>query len=221
MLKYILFISFIIFIDNIFCQSGNRVPCAGITNVEYGGKIYHTVQIGSQCWFKENLNIGVMIKGNIEQSNNGIIEKYCYNDSLINCEKYGGLYQWDEAMQYSETEGIQGICPTGWHIPTAQEFKSLIDTIHQNSNTLLMIGQGNGYMAGTNKSGFSGLLAGSYIVKDDLYYGLGEITYWNSSTKNIQDYIFALVVGPALQSNQVFLNNGPRKTPLSVRCIKD
>jgi len=86
--------------------------------MEYEGKTYHTAQIGTQCWLKENLNVGTFISSRIleDASNNGIIEKYCYGNLLNNCDVYGGLYQWGEAMKYSTTEGEQGICPSGWHI---------------------------------------------------------------------------------------------------------
>ncbi|MDR3668834.1 MAG: FISUMP domain-containing protein, partial [Ignavibacteriaceae bacterium] len=71
--------------------------CKGIDIVNYSGQKYTTVQIGNQCWLKENLNVGVMINGSSEQTNNGIIEKYCYQNDPANCIKYGGLYQWNEA----------------------------------------------------------------------------------------------------------------------------
>ena len=67
------------------------------------GKIYNTVLIGTQCWFVQNLNIGTKFIGSANQTNNGIIEKYCYNNDDANCAIYGGLYQWDEAMQYVTT----------------------------------------------------------------------------------------------------------------------
>jgi uncharacterized protein (TIGR02145 family) len=70
----------------------------------------------------ENLNVGIRIDGIQEQTNNGIIEKYCYNDDVNNCDVYGGLYQWTEMMAYETTAGVQGICPTGWHIPTDGEW---------------------------------------------------------------------------------------------------
>ena len=45
-------------------------PCEGTPTVSYGGQIYNTVAIGSQCWFKENLNIGTRINGSAEQTDN-------------------------------------------------------------------------------------------------------------------------------------------------------
>ncbi len=73
----------------------------------------------------ENLNVGSMINGSSNQTNNGIIEKYCYDDNTSNCDTYGGLYQWEEMMQYVTTPGAQGICPDGWHLPTDEEFKTM------------------------------------------------------------------------------------------------
>jgi uncharacterized protein (TIGR02145 family) len=89
------------------------------------GQSYSTVLIGTQCWMAENLNIGTMLTGSGNQTDNDTIEKYCYNDSTSNCDTYGGLYQWDEIMGYDTTEGIQGICPTGWHLPTDAEWKTM------------------------------------------------------------------------------------------------
>jgi uncharacterized protein (TIGR02145 family) len=101
--------------------------CPGMPTVTYEGKTYNTIQIGTQCWFKENLNVGVMIDSLQDQTNNGIKEKYCYLNLQSNCDIYGGLYQWNEMMQYVTTEGIQGICPTGWHLPTDIEWTVLIN----------------------------------------------------------------------------------------------
>ena len=53
-------------------------PCPGTPTVTYYGKTYNTVQIGNQCWLKENLDVGTMINTNSssnKQTNNGIIEK--------------------------------------------------------------------------------------------------------------------------------------------------
>ncbi len=107
-------------------------PCPGIPTVEYEGQVYNTVQIGDQCWFKENLNVGTKInstQSGFQQQDNDTIEKYCYNNDEANCDVYGGLYEWPEAMQYATTEGAQGICPVGWHIPTDNEWKILEGTV--------------------------------------------------------------------------------------------
>jgi uncharacterized protein (TIGR02145 family) len=108
-------------------QFATNIPCPGTPTVTYEGQVYNTIQIFSQCWLKENLNVGTMISGSggIYQTNNDIKEKYCYENHPDSCTKYGGLYQWDEMMQYTTEQGTQGICPPGWHIPTDEEWKVL------------------------------------------------------------------------------------------------
>lgn len=90
---------------------------------------YETVLIDDQCWMAEDLNVGVRIDGTNSQSDNSVIEKYCFNDTESNCDIYGGLYQWDEAMQYTTQQGTRGICPLGWHIPTDDEWTAMTNYV--------------------------------------------------------------------------------------------
>jgi uncharacterized protein (TIGR02145 family) len=156
--------------------------CTGMPTVTYSGKTYNTIQIGNNCWLKENLDVGTMIYGIDTAKNNGIIEKYCYHDDLANCTTYGGLYQWNEAMQYVTTEGARGICPTGWHIPTYAELQTLVTTVNNDGNALKAVGQGTGSGAGRNTSGFSALLAGDRYFSG-YFYDLGAGAYFWSSTE--------------------------------------
>ncbi len=99
--------------------------CGNTFTVINTGYSFSTVLIGSQCWMAENLNVGTMIDFLLEQSNNSIVEKFCYENNEDYCDTYGGFYQWDEMMQYTTTAGMQGICPQGWHLPTDNEWKEL------------------------------------------------------------------------------------------------
>jgi uncharacterized protein (TIGR02145 family) len=106
-------------------QFASNIPCPGAPTVEYEGKVYNTIQIFGQCWMKENMNVGSMINGAQNQTDNSVIEKYCYDDDPANCDIFGGLYQWNEAMQYTTIQGVQGICPPGWHLPTDEDWMLL------------------------------------------------------------------------------------------------
>ncbi|MFH0840418.1 MAG: FISUMP domain-containing protein [bacterium] len=103
----------------------------GTDTISYGGQTYNTVLVGTQCWFATYLNVGTRVAGGVDgtQGNNcpsaAEIEKYCYGDSDANCTTYGGMYDWDQAMCGSTTAGAQGACPSGWHIPTDAEVKTL------------------------------------------------------------------------------------------------
>lgn len=145
------------------------IPCPSTPTVDYGGKTYNTVLIGSQCWFKENLNVGNMVTG--YPAMDTTIEKHCYNNDPANCETYGALYMWDEAMKYVTTEGAQGICPDGWHIPTEAEVQTLVTYVENDGNSLKREDQGSDDGQGTNVKGFSALLNGGRYYGD--YTGIG------------------------------------------------
>ena len=99
--------------------------CGQLLTDARDGKTYNTVLAGTQCWMAQNLNVGTKILGATNQTNNSITEKYCYNNDDANCAIYGGLYSWDEMMQYGGSESAQGICPAGWHIPSDAEWTTL------------------------------------------------------------------------------------------------
>jgi uncharacterized protein (TIGR02145 family) len=199
--------------------------CGGILTDSSDNQTYKTIQIGKQCWMKENLNIGTMIKSNTEQSNNGIIEKYCINDDIQYCREYGGLYQWNELMNYDTIEGRQGICPKGWHIPGLKELVTLTDYLGgdnvaggkmKEAGTFYWKSPNSG---ATNESGFSGL-PGSYFdykkgeFNNNRYYG-----DWWSSSKCSDTNSWSL----SLNYNDVKAGkkSAERKFGFSVRCIQD
>lgn len=184
--------------------------------VSYSGKTYNVVIIGSQIWLKENIDVGTRIDGSQNQIENETIEKYCYNDEPNNCDTYGGLYQWNEAMQYTTTAGTQGICPGGWHIPTLSEFQTLSTTVSNDGNALKDIGQGSGGGAGTNTSGFSALLAGN--SNSGSFSSLNVLTYfWSSSTASSNSYSMRL----QFDSGFIQFYFYDRGLGYSVRCLKD
>jgi uncharacterized protein (TIGR02145 family) len=145
-----------------------------------------------------------------------MIEKYCSGNDTNNCNLYGGLYQWVEAMQYTTTPGTKGICPSGWHIPTSSELPFL--AVGNDGNALKAIGQGSGAGAGTNTSGFTALLAGNRNI-NAVFTGLGHYASFWSST----EYGAGTAYGVYLNDNDSdiscydnFKGNG-----FSVRCVKD
>jgi uncharacterized protein (TIGR02145 family) len=193
-------------------------PCLGIPSLKYEGKIYNTVLIGTQCWLKENLDVGVQIKDSLNQSNNGIIEKYCYNDDSANCSIYGGLYQWNEAMQYDTLEKSKGICPAGWHIPSKAEFDSLSKFVHGNSNSLKSVQQGKNSMIGTNTSGFSVLLSGYRYTNGAFYRIKRSACFWSSTKFNFELSDNMNMNDDIKDINQ---NNYKIINGFSVRCLLD
>lgn len=104
---------------------GKFVGNSGIVIDDRDGKKYNWVKIGDQYWMTENMNIGVMVDITTKQTNNNTIEKYCFDDNPQFCNKYGGLYRLDEAFNYKKVNN-QGVCPTGWHVSTEQDWNILL-----------------------------------------------------------------------------------------------
>jgi len=184
---------------------------------------YPTVLIGNKVWFAKNLNIGNMVA--YAESNNGIIEKRCYQNYSSNCDIYGGLYTWDEAMNYNNIEGSQGICPDGWYIPKKSDFEELTDFF---GGTDIAGGKlketGFEYWnepneGATNESGFS-LYAGGYWTGATWFY-LKQVAYLMSSTSHTT-YGSSAYLFVAYKDAAVFLiNSSPKSNGFSLRCIKN
>ncbi len=218
-------------------QFADNIPCPGIETINYGGQVYNTIQIRGQCWLKENLNIGTLTSGSFDMLNDGIIEKYCYNNDELNCTEYGGFYQWDEMMDYTNTSGSQGICPDGWHIPTDDEWKILEGSVDSEYGIGDPMWDQGGYLGfdvgtklksttgwinygnGTDDFGFSALPAGYRYIGGG-YTNMEYISYTWSSSKdsyyNIPYYRSLLNTFYTVYRNYINQDHG-----LSVRCIKD
>jgi len=229
-------------------QFATNIPCPQSPTVEYEGQVYNTVQIFSQCWLKENLNVGMMIPKEQNMTNNGILEKYCYNDVVDSCEKYGGLYEWNEMMQYLTQQDVQGICPPGWHVPTDEEWmvlEALADSqygIGDDEWRYYEPGTYRGYDAGTNLKttsgwynrgngsdiyGFSGMPGGNLSVialphSRDYHYVTGGGYWWSSTIYPWEDGVLDREITsywPGVFRN--YHTNWPgMNDAFSVRCIK-
>ena len=186
-------------------------PCKTETedNCEYGelvddrdGQTYKTVKIGDQWWMAENLNY----EGG---------DSYCYNDSAEYCEEYGRLYTWVSARD---------ACPTGWHLPTREDFDTLLSTVGGDS----LAGNALKSFAGWNSAedegdgadayGFSGSPAGWMDLTGD-YYQVGYFgRFWSiSSCSDKKAYTLHLKYNAESGSLDCTL----KESAISVRCVKD
>lgn len=178
----------------------------------------------------ENLNVGVMVDGKKDQSDNSKIERYCYGNDTTNCDKYGGLYQWAEMMQLpSECNtkscadlikpNHQGVCPNGWRLLTEDDFYIIL---HADGNDAGAKGVRATSFGGLNYSGYSLIGAGTHINPSTGggFKNLGESTIWFYPTEDdYEDFKCAadgiVNKGSATASTNVsYKQNGH-----SVRCV--
>jgi len=205
--------------------NGGGNGCEGVTTVNYGDQIYNTVEIGNQCWLKENLNIGTRINSSEDMSDNEIIEKYCQDDKETNCEKYGGLYNWDEMVKYTTTQVTQGICPDGWHLPRDEAWIMLSDFLG-GSNVAggkmkeIGIEHWNSPNTGaTNSSNFTGLPGGYCFYSGGSFYHFGNKGYWWSSSESSNSYVLGCRL--SCSDDDLYHTDYYKAHSFSVRCLKD
>jgi uncharacterized protein (TIGR02145 family) len=176
---------------------------------------YPYVTIGGKSWMAENLNYDVPDN----------ITDVCYSNTASYCDTYGRLYNWNTAMAGSASSnanpsGVQGVCPSGWHLPSNAEWIALTTAVGTNPapklKANLALWNTN---TGTDEFGFSALPGGSRNNSGS-YIGRGSSGYWWSSTEGEASYAYSRSMDGS--SADVFESYVNKTTYLSsVRCVKD
>lgn len=171
---------------------------AGTFTDSRDGKTYKTVKIGTQTWFAENLAY---------KANSGCRAPE-YNQS--NVAIYGYLYDWKTAM---------AVCPAGWHLPTVDEWTILMNYL---GGEFVAGGKLKYWddLAGNNESGFTALLAGSFI--DNQFELVGRNCYFWLATDFIDSrtaWYWVLSKGSVMSKKDHSFDD--KSYSFSVRCIKD
>jgi len=189
------------------------------------GKKYKTVKIGEQTWMAENLNYDA--KGSV-----------CYDKKPTNCKKYGRLYNWKAAMNKSASStavpsGVQGVCPSGWHLPSDEEWMALINAVGGSEGAVKKLKTKSGWNKnsnGTNEFGFSALPGGraTWSLFSDDFNRAGDIGYWWSSSEYDSGRAYGRYtddekpVGSSLVSSDLLRRIINFKDGFfSVRCVQD
>ncbi len=211
-----------------FSNGANLTPCSGdITSVtDIDGNTYPVVQIGNQCWIAENLrttkyNDGSLIPNVTDDQawSNATTPAWSHYENNPSYDAtYGKLYNW-----YTVAGG--NMCPTGWHVPTYDEWEVLINYL----GGIMVAGgkmksTGTQYWlspneAATNESGFSGLPGGFRVYNNGFFSDVARYGYWWSSTVSdtADAYTkFLNYIGGVANGSGNSWRNG-----FSVRCIID
>jgi uncharacterized protein (TIGR02145 family) len=226
----------------------------GNGTVSCGGKTYKTVKIGNQTWMAENLNYAVEGSkcygegGEVYEDRKGSIT---LSNAQIqaNCAKYGRLYDWSAAMGIDAKYNSQmwngsdvnhrGICPSGWHLPSEDEWKALVSSVGGSSTAGKHLKTKEGWNScgptGSDKDylcedtyGFSALPGGG--CKYGVYFSnVGDSGDWWSASefseiRSDDGYImniYAYIMNMYYASENVFGGGGDKSLLFSVRCLQD
>lgn len=137
----------------------DRIPCSDMPTVtDHEGNVYSTVQIGPQCWTRENMRVTtspttgtcLVTTGAMQLSYSGKMARWYNNDSTTYAPQgYGLLYNWNAAVdtfnvnqgELSVSSSVsdavnvsfagprRGICPEGWHLPSAAEWIAYVNYV--------------------------------------------------------------------------------------------
>lgn len=224
---------------------------------DYDGNVYKTVTIGTQVWMAENLKTthyadgtAIPIVSTIAtwDSLTSTSKAYCwYNDDIANKATYGALYTWAAAMNGAASSderpsGIQGVCPTGWHLPSSSEWykmeyylsdngynydgttggggdkiaKSLASTSGWESSPFPGAVGNTDYPDYRNKSGFTALPCG-LRYNSGKFSSIGFDSKWWTTTDGFK-------TGYRSMNNlsaKIYYYGADMDAGLSVRCVKD
>lgn len=219
----------------------------GVSKVkDYDGNVYNTVKIGSQCWMKENLRTthysnGVYINYTTDTSSTNA-RRYYPNNISSNVKTYGYLYNWPAVMHGSASSsanpsGVQGICPTGWHVPSNAEWTQLANYVSSQSqylcngtstNIAKALASTTGWSSSTNTcavgnstsdnnaTGFSAVPAG-YRTTSYSYFGTGAYM-WSATQYNSNQAYYRYFYN---SSSSFSITYNPKWHARPVRCLRD
>ena len=229
-------------------EDADAKPCPGTPTVDdVDGNTYNTVQIGEQCWMKENLKTTKYADGTDVKSSGSTATTeanwYYPNNKSSNKDAYGLLYNWKAVMQnYGSSDGnpsgVQGVCPNGWHVPSDAEWTQL--TNYVSSQSKYVCGSNKAYIAralaatsgwnnysgncyigndqaSNNATGFSAVPAGDYVGS---YSNFTSAAFFWSTTDNGDSFAYGrdfYYYDAAVNRNDDY----EKGFAFSVRCLKN
>lgn len=225
-----LFILFFLFGITVMCEKDEVIPNPDAiygTPLVYDGKTYKTVHIGEQVWMAENLAYLPKVS---PPSDGSYREPYYYvygydgsntikAKDISRYDTYGVLYNWQAALT---------ACPSGWHLPTYNEWEQLAQYVSDQKGPYTHYGSGYEQLwydvakhlkaiNGTDDFGFFGLLSGCRTFSR--FSSIGNHGYWWSNTEYNDVYAMGMLLGYDYQSFKIDYIG--KEYGCSVRCVKD
>lgn len=192
------------------------------TVVDYDGNVYPTVLIGNQEWMAENLKTTHYNNGSAifhptdgwSSVPSGTAAYTWYNNDPE--QSYGALYNWDAAINQN------GLCPTGWNVPTNDDWNQLITFLGGESAAGAKLKESGTThwtepnTGATNESGWTGLPGG--MVNNPGFWNKGNLGYWWSATENY--YIFSYLMMLSYENTTAAVSSDVKQSGFSVRCVR-
>ena len=198
------------------------------------GQVYRTVVVGGQVWMAENLNYDYYSKSGLS---------FCYGNDSSNCSKYGRLYTGAAAVDSAgifsrdvsscggencswNAEEIRGICPDGWHVPTAIEWNVLMYKAGTMGGIREVLIDKESWLkqGGRDDLGFSMMATGRRAGEGGIFNYEGHSTcFWLSKMEKRSYVRFVYSDTVVLNGEMEFLNEKWYDPPIAcpLRCLKN
>jgi uncharacterized protein (TIGR02145 family) len=172
-----------------------RKTCPAVLTDKRDGNTYAVLLVGKACWMAKNLNY--------QQA-----EHYCYDDYDENCKDYGALYTWEQAMDYSKKEKSRGVCPEGWHLPSDDEWESLMSSKDPNGKPIV-----------TNDTSAFNMEFGGTRYPNGRFFNKREYAFYWSSTSKASNTAWNRYVHNESRETEHYATQ--IDNAFSVRCVQD
>jgi uncharacterized protein (TIGR02145 family) len=210
---------------------GNGVYTQGNGVTDIDGNTYSSIIINGQEWMQQNLAVTKYSNGDListglsdvawSSASSGAFA--IFNNDAANNNLYGKLYNW-----YAVSDG-RGLCPTGWHVPSDDEWSYLIDYLDTFANGGSIVNLAGGRMKATtgwsspntgasNESGFTAL-PGGYRNGNGTYFTIGASGDWWSSTESNTENAWYRYLN--YDRSSVTRSHYTKQSGGSVRCVRD
>jgi len=226
-LRQLFVVSVSIFLLSCSSKEDTKPTSASTDPKDFEGYLYKTVKIGSKTWFAENLKTTRYKNGNDIEKVTVASEWATKTAGALresrNPEKFGYLYN------YAAVADVRGICPNGWHVPTEDDFKLLIESagggtnggINLKTNTTDWAFPNENFVNNTNPDslGFTALPNGFVTLEGTILAPNNTASFWASSPASGSNFVRAYDLYSNVRSVQPV--NANRSIGLSCRCVKD
>lgn len=202
------------------CKEEDEVTVSQIKDID--GNVYTSVTIGTQVWMVENLKVTRYRNGDAISNRTNADDFYdtssgAYSNDYEGTNKNGRLYNW-----YAVADPRK-LAPEGWHIPSQEEWATLLDFLGGESvagSKMKQVGASQWCTPNadaTNSSGFTAL-PGDWRVDFGFVTGCGDASWWSSTAATDQNAYNLFVFVDVGEVSWVHNN---KNLGIGVRCIKD
>jgi uncharacterized protein (TIGR02145 family) len=213
------------------CDVFPEGPCQGQSFVSYQNFNYDIVEIAGGCWFADDLRSTTYLNGDTIPNNQSNADWSAANESGIGSwsvypgyEYNGNIYNWYSVLD------PRGLCPSGWHVPSRQEYIDLVEEVNTDYNlnsyySVSLYLKDNMSWNGTNQTGFKARITIYRNHVGSFYDNVNEYLGWTSDYGTFGNSFFFKLIssnsGDSVYLNSITGSQTNQGAGHAIRCLKN